>query len=56
MIARVAELKFQGSEDEDIELHLKIEFLLDDVFEVHKLTRIPVNRDVQAETESDEDY
>ena len=56
MLGRVADLKFQGSESEDMALHLKIETLLDDIFEVYDLTREKVDLHVMEETESDEDY
>ena len=56
MIGRIADLKFRGSETEDMELHLKIEILLDDVFDDFALARVQVNVDVREETESDCDY
>jgi len=56
MIGRIADLKFQGSEGEDMALHYKIEYILDDVFAFFGLTRKSAQVEVEEETESDSDY
>ena len=42
MIGRIADMKFEGSEDEELEIHLKIEYVLDDMFEAFGYTRIKI--------------
>lgn len=57
MIGRAADLKFKDSEQESLELHKKIEFVIDDLLVlVPGLTRKVVNYDPEEETVSDTDY
>ena len=57
MIGRVADLKFRGSELEDLPLQTKIEYTLDDLFvALPGCKRRSAHVDDVQETESDEDY
>ena len=57
MIGRVADLKFQGSELQDIPLHNKIEYIIDDLFVlIPGAKRTLVSFEPEEETESDSDY
>lgn len=55
-IARVAEQYFLGSEMEELELHLKIEFLLDEMFPAVGETRVKQETVIAEFSESDDDY
>lgn len=54
-VGRIAVLKFKDTEMEDLPLHQKIAFILDDIFAVVGLTRNDVFREEEA-SESDSDY
>ena len=58
MIGRVADLKFRGTELEDLPLEKKIEEVLDNLFVVLGKDAKRVNVDIEVEelTESDSDY
>ena len=42
MIGRIADMKFEGSEDEELEIHHKIEYILDDMFEAFGYKRVRI--------------
>ena len=56
MLGRVADLKFKGSELEDLPLQKKLEYTLDDLFITSGCKRRSANVEDIEETESDEDY
>ena len=57
MIARVAHLKFIGSELESIKLHKKIEYIIDDLLALTPgAKRVVFSYEPEEETESDSDY
>lgn len=57
MIGRVADLRYVGSEVEGEPLHIKIQIILDDLFEEYGLHRKPAIGDVADTIDaSDSDY
>jgi hypothetical protein len=57
MVGRAADLKFKDSEQEELPLHKKIEFVIDDLLVlVPGAKRVEVSFDPEEETVSDTDY
>ena len=56
MIGRAADVKFRGSELEDLPLYRKIEFILSDIFQHFGMQASPISVDIEEETASDSDY
>ena len=55
-LARVAELYFEGSEMEELDLHIKLEHLLDEILPLVKTKRIKQSTVIEEFSESDDDY
>ena len=55
-LARIAELYFEGSEMEELELHQKLEFLLDEILPVVGAKRVKQTTVIEEFSESDDDY
>ena len=56
-LARIAELNFKGSEMEDLELYEKLEYLLDDLFEIlPEAKRVKQSTIVEEFSDSDPEY
>jgi hypothetical protein len=55
-LARVAELYFEGSEMEELELYQKIEYLLDELLPLVDAKRVKQVTVIQEFSESDDDY
>ena len=55
-IARVADLFFKGSEMDDLELHEKIEHILDEILPIVEAKRVKQKIIIEEFSESDEDY
>jgi len=55
-LARIAELYFEGSEMEELELHSKIEYLLDEILTLVGAKRIKQSTVIEEFSESDDDY
>ena len=55
-LGRIAEQYFLGSEMEDLELHRKIEYLLDEILTVIDEKRIKQEEIIEEFSESDDDY
>ena len=55
-LARVAELYFEGSEMEELELHVKLEYLLDELLPLVGSKRIKQSTVIEEFSESDDDY
>lgn len=56
MICRVALFKFKESDYENLELHQKVEFILDDVLALVGFQRMAADVQIEEISESDEDY
>ena len=55
-LARIAEQIFEDSELEDLPLHEKIEYMLDDILKVIDVKRVKQQITVEEFSESDDDY
>ena len=55
-LGRIAELYFEGSEMEELELHQKLEFLLDEILPVVGAKRVKQTTVIEEFSESDDDY
>ena len=55
-LARIAELYFEGSEMEELDLHVKLEYLLDELLPLVKAKRIKQTTVIEEFSESDDDY
>ena len=55
-LSRFAELYFEGSEMEELELHQKLEFLLDEILPVVGAKRVKQTTVIEEFSESDDDY
>ncbi len=55
-LARIAELYFEGSEMEEIDLHLKLEYLLDELLVMVNAKRVRQTTVIEEFSESDDDY
>ena len=55
-ITRIAELFFKDSELEDLPLHEKLEYLLDDMFKLVGAKRVKQEIDIEEFSDSDDDY
>ena len=55
-ICRIAELFFKDSELEDLQLHEKLEYLLDDMFKLVGDKRVKQEIHVEEFSDSDDDY
>lgn len=55
-LARVAELYFEGSEMEELDLHIKLEYLLDEIFTLIGAKRVRQTTIIEEFSESDDDY
>ena len=55
-LARVAELYFEGSEMEELELHTKLEHLLDEILPLVNAKRVKQSTVIEEFSESDDDY
>ena len=55
-LARIAELYFEESEMEDLDLHVKIEYLLDEILPLVDAKRVKQTTVIEEFSESDDDY
>ena len=55
-LARIAELYFEESEMEDLELHIKLEYLLDELLPMIGAKRVRQETVIEEFSESDDDY
>lgn len=55
-LGRVAELYFEGSEMEELELHHKLEYLLDELLPIVDAKRVKQETVINEFSESDDDY
>ena len=55
-LARIAELYFEESEMEELDLHVKIEYLLDELLPLIGAKRIKQETIIEEFSESDDDY
>ena len=55
-MARIAELYFEGSEMEELELHHKLEYLLDELLPIVEAKRVKQETVINEFSESDDDY
>ena len=55
-LARIAELYFEGSEMEDLELNIKLEYLLDEMLPLVDAKRVKQSVSIEEFSESDDDY
>ena len=55
-LARIAELYFADSEMEDLELHVKLEYLLDELLPMVNAKRVKQTTVIEEFSESDDDY
>ena len=55
-LARIAELYFEGSEMEELDLHEKLEHLLDELLPLVQAKRVKQTTVIEEFSESDDDY
>ena len=55
-LARIADIKFKGSEMEELKLAKKIEYVLDDILPIVGETRKEVRIIIEEFSESEDDY
>ncbi len=56
LIGRIASMKFKGTENENLSLTKKIEYVLDAVLKLVEVQRKDVNIKVNEDSESDDEY